>query len=669
MVKSNYIQYDSIAYRDNDIMGKSTSAPRNSDAELSSRTYLQTAASRCVICILKYYLPIILFLLFVIYQLAVHQLEPILKSAIVQDTAALIPQDISTDAQVYYNKDWGSTYEPASGTEVERKIALAIQDTLQRQIAALNQVPLSDEKHYLFSPSGNLYELSTELKLSPAQDLKHITSSATSALSQIITQTALGKSPTLLPESFELQQQTHIAVGMLIMPMQWKYVRLIPTASLHCPIWQLLWKWTLALALVSLFTVVVFEYVFHRNISLRLKHIHDAIKRLSLGDTRARADCVGNDEIAEIAQAFNSMANNFECDKEIESILNQLEHDYLDGKKTKPLLDDVCRKISHITHLPLVWVALSHEEKLSLHGVGGSDTLMLRNCETYALNFCNEALKNRVQSSTHKGEAPFPGAPVGQSAIFPLTLKHQTTGAIVFHAPSKHGFVAEHWNAMRYWAGRLQHTLHVMENEREMLDVRLRMLQAQIEPHFLVNTLSNIITQVKSRPNIAKQMLSLLASYLRVSLTRTRGRRTTLREELEVLSVYLQIQSFRMPNRLTHKITCDDSLLELKFPPLLLQPLVENAVQHGIEPAIEGGSVEIEISVSGDKLVLKVADTGIGLVNKNKKNLPHRGVGITNIRNRLSGLYGQSANLKITQNEPGGVLALMEIPLKSMESI
>ncbi len=91
--------------------------------------------------------------------------------------------------------------------------------------------------------------------------------------------------------------------------------------------------------------------------------------------------------------------------------------------------------------------------------------------------------------------------------------------------------------------------------------------------------------------------------------------------------------------------------------------------KHGIEPAIEGGKVNVEIYQTGEKLILKVTDTGRGLLPGNKNNHPHRGVGITNIRNRLLGLYGQSANLKITQNEPTGVTAIMEIPLKLMESI
>lgn len=479
----------------------------------------------------------------------------------------------------------------------------------------------------------------------------------------------LSVTPSAVDEALHIGGHDYIAIGMIIPSLRWRYFRLIPKEQLTAPLIRIFNFMLLGFLLIAMIAGVIYDRIFQNYVISRLNLLTKAAKALATGDPNARVGNLGHDEIGEAAIAFDQMASSFECHRNIESLLNRLEHDYLDGKKSKVLLDDACRHLANISGFPLVWVALQREDRLQISGVGGALALDFKSYESSALSFCAEAIKSRGKSYLHSGEAAYPGGPSGQAAVFPLSLGTDVIGAIVFHASAKSSFVADQWNAMHYWSDRLQHTLHVMENEREMLDVRLRMLQAQIEPHFLVNTLSNIITQVKAKPAVAKHMLTLLASYLRVSLTRTRGERTTLKQELEILSVYLEIQAFRMPGRLTHSIKCAEELQVLRFPPLLLQPLVENAVQHGIEPAVNGGNIDIQIYTAGEKLILSVSDTGIGLVNRNRKKLPHRGVGISNIRNRLSGLYGQSANLKITQNEPCGVLAMMEIPLNALESI
>lgn len=600
-------------------------------------------------------LPITLLLFFILYGLATSEIEKLGRTALANETEILFSPykiDLSDKA-----------YEPDNQTPTFGMNPNSAFFHLFDTLIANNKLS-PEEKHILLSKSGQKIEVPAWLKHASA----HINTELDSDIKSVADEN-LSATPRAISGLVRLDGVDYIAIGMILVPTHWKYIRLIPQDKILGPIKHIFLLLTAAFLILGCIAVWIFEISFRRLVLSRLQSLLEAVKRIGTGDPNIRVEFSGSDEISNMANAFNHMADNFEGHRNIESILNQLEHDYLDGKKTKVLLDDVCRELAKITGFPLVWVALQRDENLSLHGAGGSSALEFRASEEHALAFCAEALKKRLQSCSHKGESPFSGAPTGQTAIFPLAIKQETAGAIIFHAPCKTGFVGEHWNAMRYWSGRLQHALHVMQNEKEMLDVRLRMLQAQIEPHFLVNTLSNIITQVKHNPSVAKHMLSLLARYLRVSLTRTRGQRTTLKEELEVLSVYLEIQSFRMPGRLTHNISCPEAFNDLRFPPLLLQPLVENAVQHGIEPAIEGGKVNVEIYQTGEKLILKVTDSGRGLLTSNKKNHPHRGVGITNIRSRLLGLYGQSANLKITQNEPTGVTAIMEIPLKLMESI
>jgi len=625
---------------------KRRKALRESPVKANINLFSSGISRKLALKVAGFLLPMTLLTLFAIYQIAANEVDDTSRAAAINETESLL----GSNAAAISNPSYAESPDMATLNKLNSLFAHGKID--------------AEELHFLLQESENPLQIpawlelaANRIKTTPDNGIKDVLNVDLSAI------------PKAMPDTVSVNGKNYVAIGMLIAPMNWHYYRLIPQEKILAPVNKLFGILCAALFLISIVATIVFEITFRHLVVNRLQLLTDAAKRLATGDPNIRVGFSGDDEIAQAAMAFDRMAHNFEGHRNIESILNQLEHDYLDGKKAEVLLDDTCRNLATINAFPLVWVALQRDDRFLIRGAGGPGALEFRSYESFALSFCNEALKNRVQSYLHNGESPFPGAPTGQAAIFPLISGQDVVGAMVFHAPYKSGFIGEHWNAMRYWSGRLQHTLHVMENEREMLDVRLRMLQAQIEPHFLVNTLSNIITQVKSKPAVAKHMLSLLASYLRVSLTRTRGQRTTLKQELEVLSVYLEIQAFRMPGRLSHSISCAEELLELRFPPLLLQPLVENAVQHGIEPAIAGGKVTVEIYQSDEKLVLKVSDTGIGLVTRSRKNLPHSGVGISNIKNRLSGLYGQSANLKIMQNQPQGVLAIMEIPTTQLESI
>ena len=188
---------------------------------------------------------------------------------------------------------------------------------------------------------------------------------------------------------------------------------------------------------------------------------------------------------------------------------------------------------------------------------------------------------------------------------------------------------------------------------------RLAMLQAQIEPHFLFNTLANVQSLISREPDRAVLMLDNLNRYLRASLGRTRKPESLLNEELELVDALLQIAAIRLGERLQYRVEVADALRLWVLPPLLLQPLVENALLHGIEPAINGGSIVIRAAMVGDALELAVIDTGIGLGNSTRL---HSGVGLANVRARLKAIYADRASLTISANAGQGTTASLLIP-------
>jgi sensor histidine kinase YesM len=186
--------------------------------------------------------------------------------------------------------------------------------------------------------------------------------------------------------------------------------------------------------------------------------------------------------------------------------------------------------------------------------------------------------------------------------------------------------------------------------EKEYLSANLKMLQAQIEPHFLFNTLSNILSLIDTKPDKGKSMLLDLTKYLRTSLSRTLPEKTTLSQEISMIKAYLDIQKIRMDERLQHS-----------FPPMLLQPLVENAIKHGLEPKVEGGKIVITATQENSLLKIEVADTGLGF-----SDLDKTGLGITNVQERLSLLFGEKGRLIIEENKPQGVRAIIEVPINDL---
>ena len=197
-----------------------------------------------------------------------------------------------------------------------------------------------------------------------------------------------------------------------------------------------------------------------------------------------------------------------------------------------------------------------------------------------------------------------------------------------------------------------------LARDKALAEAELRVLQAQVEPHFLFNTLANVISLIHPHPDRAARLLERLTSLLRASLSRTRRADGTLGDELAVVRAYLDIQALRMAGRMTYEVDVDPGLEVVRVPPLLLQPLVENAVLHGIEPAAAGGRVVVRAERSAGVVRVGVTDNGVGL----DPDTAGDGVGIANVRERLQATFGARGRLALTETPGGGVSAELRFP-------
>lgn len=196
-------------------------------------------------------------------------------------------------------------------------------------------------------------------------------------------------------------------------------------------------------------------------------------------------------------------------------------------------------------------------------------------------------------------------------------------------------------------------------SERDAAEARLKLLQAQIEPHFLFNTLANLQALIGSDPQRAQAMLGHLDGYLRATLASTRNDQCTLAEEFALLRGYLEILAIRMGPRLVYTFDLPDALAKARLPPMLLQPLVENAIKHGLEPKVDGGQLRIAASAEGRQLVLVVEDSGLGF---GAASTSGTGVGLLHVKERLAAVYGDAATAEIGEAAGGGVRITLRLP-------
>jgi hypothetical protein len=214
-------------------------------------------------------------------------------------------------------------------------------------------------------------------------------------------------------------------------------------------------------------------------------------------------------------------------------------------------------------------------------------------------------------------------------------------------------------------AAAAQETADAESLKRQVVEARMAAMQAQIEPHFLFNTLASIDHLIEVDPSRASKMQKNLIALLRASMPALRESGTTLGRELAVVRPYLEILRVRMEDRLQTEVNVSEGLHSAEFPAMMLQSLVENAIKHGLEPKPEGGKLTVDAEVVHGKLAVTVADTGAGF---GRAATAGTGVGLANIRERLKLLYGGDAELRIAENAPTGTRVTIVVPYRTVNS-
>ena len=249
--------------------------------------------------------------------------------------------------------------------------------------------------------------------------------------------------------------------------------------------------------------------------------------------------------------------------------------------------------------------------------------------------------------------------------LFALLSNQLWIQALVWlSAPIDVGIALKVWNALRI-------ELKLEEQKRLLLEARLDALQRQINPHFLFNTLNSITSLVRMNPEKAREMTVKLANILR-ALLKDHDTYVPLREELSFTDDYLDIEVVRFgAEKLRVEKEIDPQTLSVLVPSILLQPLIENSIKHGLEPRLNGGTVTLRSMLIGDRVLIEVADDGVGMGNKPASALGRAGAGIgmKNVQERLEVLYGNQARFDVVSNPGRGTLVSIEIPANLSNSI
>jgi two-component system LytT family sensor kinase len=230
-------------------------------------------------------------------------------------------------------------------------------------------------------------------------------------------------------------------------------------------------------------------------------------------------------------------------------------------------------------------------------------------------------------------------------------------------APINVGIALKVWNALRV-------EMSLEEQKRLLLEARLDALQRQINPHFLFNTLNSIAALVRSKPELARTMINKLSNILR-ALLKDHDAYVPLREELKFTDDYLDIEVVRFgADKLRVEKDIDPRTLDILVPSILLQPLIENSIKHGLEPRIHGGTVTLRSRLEGERVCIEVADDGVGINGRPASALRRTGAGIgmKNVQERLEVLYGNQASFNVVSNPGRGTLVSIEIPASMPET-
>ena len=227
-----------------------------------------------------------------------------------------------------------------------------------------------------------------------------------------------------------------------------------------------------------------------------------------------------------------------------------------------------------------------------------------------------------------------------------ITVLAGITGSYYFYSANKSAYLER----------------QMAQARRQSSEAQLKLLESQLEPHMLFNTLANLRVLIGSDPSRAQQMLDHVIAYLRATLNASRTPTHTLQAEFDRLRDYLELMVIRMGPRLAYTLVLPPELAQQQVPTLLLQPLVENSIQHGLEPKVNGGEVVVRARRDGKSLVLQVEDTGVGTAQAPPSG---QGFGLTQVRERLSTLYGTAAALNFLAADGKGACATVHMPAQA----
>jgi two-component system, LytTR family, sensor kinase len=217
--------------------------------------------------------------------------------------------------------------------------------------------------------------------------------------------------------------------------------------------------------------------------------------------------------------------------------------------------------------------------------------------------------------------------------------------------------------ALNYYRRYREGQLRTLQLEAQLSQAQLQALKMQLHPHFLFNTLHSISALLTRDIDSARKMISRLGDFLRLTLENSGSQEVTLQQEMEFLSCYLEIERIRFQNRLVTTMDLGEQTLDAKVPNLILQPIVENAIRHGIAPRSTPGLIEIEAKQHNGTLRIQVRDNGPGLSeHRTSEYLFKKGLGLANTETRLKRLYGAAHHFDLRNNPDGGLIVTLEIP-------
>ncbi len=242
------------------------------------------------------------------------------------------------------------------------------------------------------------------------------------------------------------------------------------------------------------------------------------------------------------------------------------------------------------------------------------------------------------------GPGPLPSRGHALRSSLLITLVAGVIGSYYFYSRARGTFLEQ----------------RMREVERQAGDARLKLLETQLEPHMLFNTLANLRALIGVDPQRAQQMLDHMIAYLRSTLDASRATTHPLQAEFDRLRDYLELMAIRMGPRLSYQLALPPELAQRPVPTLLLQPLVENAIRHGLEPQVDGGRLVVSARQEGSDLVLEVLDTGAG---PDASATPGSGFGLAQVRERLATLYGSAGRVSLEAAQPRGTRVSVRLPV------